>query len=245
MFELIGVCFMETLTCDQIRQIDHLAIKHLAIPGVVLMENAGRGAAGVVKRLIRRRLKLAMSDTHIAIVCGGGNNAGDGYVMARHLAAGGCQVCVYAAKDPQLLRGDAAINAAIVRNIGLPVRTIYTEAELMSQCGEWDRAHVLVDALLGTGFHGVIRHQMLSIIERINASAVSQVVAVDIPSGLHGDTGDAVGAAVCADVTVTFVAPKTGFQMAVAKRYLGRVVVVGIGIPSPWLARVTEGYAQD
>ena len=224
---------METLTCEQIRQIDRLAIEHLGIPGVVLMENAGRGAALVVEGLIRRHLKLVMADARIAIVCGGGNNAGDGYVIARHLAVAGCQVCVYAAKDPQTLRGDAAINAAIVRNMGLSLCAIGDRAQLAAHCGAWNGAHVLVDALLGTGLGGVIRPEILSVIERINAAQALQVVAVDIPSGLHGDTGDAPQGAVRADVTVTFVAPKRGFQMAVAKPFVGRVVVVGAQRPDP------------
>ncbi len=226
---------MRRLTCDQIRRIDRMAIEELGIPGVVLMENAGRRAAAVVRRLVRRRLALSCSEARVVIVCGGGNNGGDGYVIARHLANWGLQVEVYSTVDPQVLGGDAATNATIAGRMGLAIHPIIDSAQLAAQCGTWSRAHVLVDALLGTGFRGPIRDHAASVIRCVNESGAAMVVAVDIPSGLDGDSGEAPAGAVKADVTVTFVAAKQGFDAPFAKALVGRVVVAGIGIP-PWLA---------
>ena len=211
-----------------------MAIEQLKVPGVVLMENAGRRAAAVVRRALRRRLATPLADAQVAIVCGGGNNGGDGYVIARHLASWGLHVQVYAASEPQNLLGDAAVNATIVRHMGLPIHPILDTNGLAAHCESWRSANVLVDALLGTGFHGPVRAHAASVIVQINQCRPGLVVAVDIPSGLDGDSGEAPSGAVRADVTVTFVAAKRGFDSPAARPLVGRVIVAGIGIP-PWL----------
>ncbi len=226
------------LSCEQVRRIDRLAVEQLEIQSIVLMENAGANAARAIQRAVRRRLKVTPDRMRVAIVCGGGNNGGDGYVIARHLAIEGAQVHLYAAKDPDALDGDAAVNATIARHMGLPIERIEEDAALAAAAGAWGDAHVLVDALLGTGFRGSLRPHMRAVIERINFCGASLVVAVDIPSGLDGDSGAAPSGAVRADLTVTFVALKRGFAAVTARVFLGRVVVAGIGVPPALVQQV-------
>ena len=204
------------------------------------MENAGRSAAAVVAGMLRRDLGVAPSDARVAIVCGAGNNGGDGYVMARHLANRGVSVKVFATRSPQSLRGDARAHAAIVERMALPLSRCFEATGIESVAAHWDEAHVLVDALLGTGFKGPVRNPILAAIHRINAGKARRIVAVDIPSGMDGDTGRAEHGAVRADATVTFVAPKQGFSNPEARPLLGRVLVRGIGAP-PWLVERAAG----
>ena len=128
--------------------------------------------------------------------------------------------------------------------MGLAIHPIVDSVQLAAQSDSWSGAHVLVDALLGTGARGSIRGHAAAIIRRINDSDAALVVAVDIPSGLNGDSGEAPRGAVKADVTVTFVAAKRGFDEPTAKRLLGRVIVAGIGIPPSLLDRATAPGAE-
>jgi len=217
------------LTAAQCRAVDQHAIETLGIPGVVLMENAGRNAADLIEKWARR--KRPSSPSRIAIVCGRGNNGGDGFVIARHLAMRGFDVSVDLLGEPAGLSPDAAVNCAIVRKMGLPVRAM-DEPELAAKAARrWRRSAVLVDALLGTGFAGDVREPLAGVIRRINALSGPLVVAVDVPSGLNADTGQPGGVAVKADHTITFLAMKTGFTRPAAKPYVGHVTVVDIGSP--------------
>jgi len=231
---------MRRLSCDQIRRIDRLAIEQLGIPGVVLMENAGRRAAAVVRRLVRRRLNLPLHTARATIICGGGNNGGDGYVMARHLVGWGMQIQVYSAVDVASLRGEAAINASIVRRMCLPIHSVVDAAQLTARADAWNTAHILVDALLGTGVRGSVREHAAAVIGRINRAGATHVLSVDVPSGLDGDSGEAPVCAVRADVTVTFVASKRGFDAPSAKPHIGRVIVADIGIPPSLVDQVAR-----
>lgn len=208
------------LTRDQVREVDRLAIEELGIPGIVLMENAARNAAA-------EALTMMPAGGRATILCGGGNNGGDGYAMARLLHNAGRQVTIFAARDPASLTGDAAINAAIARQMGL----IFTDTPDLHD------ADILIDALLGTGFGGEVRQPLAGLIEAINAAG-RPVLAVDVPSGLDCDTGKPAAATVRADVTVTFVAEKVGFAAPTAGPYLGRVVVADIGAPASLIDRV-------
>ena len=194
------------------------------------MENAGRNVAAIVRQVIDR----GGTAPGVAILCGGANNGGDGYVVARHLANASICVQVHAARDPVDLPPDAAVHAAIVGNMGITIELIEPE-NLTAQAPRWARAGVLVDALLGTGLKGQVRPALRPLIERINRRGPEQVVvAVDIPSGLDADTGQSLPVAVRADRTVTFVAPKIGFARPQARRLIGQLDVVDIGAPS-WL----------
>ncbi len=213
---------MTGLTRAQVREIDRRAVEEYGVPSIVLMENAGRGAAELQMRLNPERKP-------IVVMCGGGNNGGDGFVIARHLDNAGFLVGVWQPMHlSRLMAGpsmtsDAAINEVVTRRSG--IHTVTGRPEALAFNGSW-----VVDALFGTGLAGSMRDPFPRIIEAINASG-SPVLAVDIPSGLDCDTGEPLGVCVRATHTVTFVAPKVGFANPAAAQWLGTVHVAGIGAP--------------
>ncbi len=215
------------LSRDAVRQVDRRAIEELGIPGMVLMENAGAAVA-------RRTLQLYRPEHPgpVVVVCGRGNNGGDGFVAARHLQIHRipCQVVLLA--PPEHLQGDAAIHFGVLQKCRIPWQVL-TEAEI-GQLGPLVLgASVVVDALLGTGAQGNPRPHYAQAIQAINASP-APVVAVDVPSGLDCDTGQLGQPTVRATWTCTFVALKRGFTTAEAQAVLGQVEVCSIGVP-PWL----------
>jgi NAD(P)H-hydrate epimerase len=233
------------LTRQQCREIDRLAIEELGIPGVVLMENAGRGAADMVFNLIDEMTEadaLKGNDARVAIVCGGGNNGGDGYVIARHLYNAGVEVAVFAVSDPRKLTGDAAVMADIVLNMGLAPVLMLDAKQVKEHAGELAEADIIVDAILGTGFTGQVRDHLPAVIQLINdiREDGAGVLAADVPSGLDCDTGRPSNATILADVTVTFMANKIGFTRPGAERYTGEVVEAHIGAPGDLIERVIE-----
>jgi NAD(P)H-hydrate epimerase len=207
------------LTRVQVREIDRRAIEEFGVPGVVLMENAGRGTAELL-------LSLGVSRS-VAICCGKGNNGGDGFVIARHLDNHDVSVRVLLFAEAEELTGDAAVNFRILQRAGLSPQVQPNAAEL---AGELSAAEWVVDALFGTGLQGAVRPPFDYIIDTINANG-KPVLAVDIPSGLDCDTGLSVGATIRATHTATFVAPKVGFANPAAQPWLGEVHVVDIGAP--------------
>jgi NAD(P)H-hydrate epimerase len=234
---------MVTLTRQQVRRLDQIAIEELGIPGVVLMENAGRGCAEEILAAIRGG-GVRSGECRVAVLCGGGNNGGDGYVIARHLVNAGLACTVYAAVDPDSLRGDARVHATVVQRMGIPTNRLGGDS-VSKAAAEWQSSRVIVDALLGTGFRGAVRPEMAAIIKACNDAGAQTngqavVVAVDVPSGLDGDTGLPSDPTIKADLTVTFVAAKSGFLKPEAKPYLGRLVVTGIGTPASLIDRVKQ-----
>lgn len=210
------------LSREQVRRVDSLASEKFHIPGIVLMENAGRGAAAL---LAATRIRGP-----ILICAGKGNNGGDGFVMARHLSNGGHEIRVLLFADPATLRGDAAINYRILAASGLAIQ-VYTErTPAKTLRGEFTTASWLVDALLGTGFQGTVREPWATVIEAMNDSG-TPIFSVDLPSGLDCDTGTTSGACIRATQTATFVARKIGFDHPAAQGWTGRVDVVEIGVP--------------
>jgi NAD(P)H-hydrate epimerase len=230
---------MLTLSRDEVRRIDKLAIEKLGIPGVVLMENAGRSAASVVLRLLHEEMKLDPEKSTVAIFCGGGNNGGDGYVIARQLVNAGINIRIYAAVDRSKLIGDAAVNSIIAERMKLPARELLTAQQIDAAIPELETCNVFVDALLGTGFNGLVRPELAAVIELCNrlapAGSRRKVVAIDVPSGLDCDTGQPSNAVIRADVTVTFVAVKRGFLNPASRQYTGAMVVASIGAPAELL----------
>ncbi len=210
------------VTRDVVRSIDRVAIEEFAIPGIILMENAGRGAADC--------LRQAGITGRILICCGKGNNGGDGFVIARHLETRGYDVRVLLFADPVALRGDAAVNYRILERAETPIRVIPNPVIPGELDKEFTTAEWIVDALLGTGTAGELREPFATIIDRINAAA-ARVMAVDLPSGLDCDTGRPLGGSVRAEFTVTFVAKKIGFASPSAAVWTGRVLVAEIGVP--------------
>lgn len=213
----------------QVREVDRRAIEEFGLPGVVLMENAGRGAAELLLRLgVRGR---------VVICCGKGNNGGDGYVIGRHLDNHGIAVRVLRFTRPGELTGDAAINHHVLTKT--PVSLVDgLELDPAALAAELAQAEWVVDALLGTGLTGKVRSPLDHVIAAINASQ-AKVLAVDLPSGLDCDTGEPLGVAVRAHHTATFVAPKPGFTVAEANAFVGVVHVVDIGVPRCLLAALT------
>jgi NAD(P)H-hydrate epimerase len=215
------------LSREQVRQLDRRAIQEFGVPGVVLMENAGRGAAELLVSLgIHGRVLIA---------CGKGNNGGDGFVIARHLGNRGFDPHTIVFVRPDELGGDAVINYRILERGQYPLQVVLDpEGDVFTK--ELAAAEWVVDALFGTGLSGPVRPPFDKIIEKINARQ-ARVLAVDIPSGLDCDTGMPMGATVRASHTVTFVAEKLGFKSPTAVQWLGKVHVVDIGMPRILLDR--------
>ena len=226
------------LTRDQIREVDRLAIEELGIPGVVLMENAGRAAA----EQIRYRIRSKQGDRAV-IFCGPGNNGGDGLVIARHLTNHGIDVQVYLAGDPDALSTDCAVNYNVVSKIGLDVRIIDSHDDARAAAADLTADDIVVDALLGTGFGGQVRPPMDGLIKAINKAPKSMLFAIDVPSGLDCNTGQTTNATIKADLTMTFLANKIGLVKPDAQRYVGEAIIATIGIPPSLIERVTIGQA--
>ena len=230
---------MQSLTREQTRAIDRCAIETVGVPGVVLMENAGRLCADAVTEFLGG---TSPAGRKVAICAGGGNNGGDGFVMARHLAMRGCEVAVFLLAPPEKLTGDAETNYRIARNLGLDVRQVGEDAlgKLSQTLADFD---IVVDAVGGTGIQGALRGTPAQAVEQINAAG-KPVVAVDIPTGLDCDTGTAEGPAVRAKLTVTMVARKKGFDAPGSVAYTGEVRVVDIGIPAEVVAKMAGSLPQ-
>jgi NAD(P)H-hydrate epimerase len=213
-----------TLSRAAVRDLDRRAIHEYGVPGVVLMENAGRGAAELLVRLNPDRQR-------VLILCGPGNNGGDGFVMARHLQNHGLDVDVLLFGDVECLSPDARVNAVIWqrsaalwtgpadRRLNVDLRRVIDGAP------GW-----IVDALFGTGLTRPLGPPFDEVASAVNASG-RPVLAVDIPSGLDCDTGEPLGPTIRATHTATFVASKVGFANPKAKPCLGEVHVLDIGAP--------------
>jgi len=210
---------MRHATREQIREVDRTAIEEYGMPGVILMENAGRGAAQIALEMLGGK-----KDAHVAIVCGRGNNGGDGFVVARHLHNRGVGGTVFLLAPRETIGGDALINLQIAERMGLDLRDAQPGDLDFSECG------LVVDAMLGTGLAGEVREPFLAAIEAVNAAG-RPVLAVDIPSGLDANTGEVLGDCVRANRTATFALPKVGFIRAAGPEMTGDVTIVDISVP--------------
>ncbi|MBM4113114.1 MAG: NAD(P)H-hydrate epimerase [Phycisphaerae bacterium] len=208
---------VRAFTRAEAQAFDRFAIETLGIPGIVLMENAALGCTEALRELAG----TAWPTVRVAIVCGPGSNGGDGYAVARLLRVAGAEPIVHCFGRPRA-GSDAAINAAIVEALGIPVAPPPLASAPM--------ADLLVDALFGTGLSTDLDGDSRRIVERMNEFRGPRL-AVDLPSGLDCDRGEPLGAAVRATVTATMAAPKAGFAAPGASAFTGRVVVVPIGAP--------------
>ena len=207
---------------DAVRELDRRAIQEYGIPGIVLMENAGRGCADVLCRL--------GVPGPVAICCGKGNNAGDGLVLARHLDLRGVPAHLIFWSDPSDLQGDAGINYTIADKAHLPIHVcggpdVTEQLERLLEGVAW-----IVDALLGTGAQGEPRSPLDRVIDCLNAHDARKL-AIDIPSGLDCQTGRPAVHTFRADHTCTFVAAKPGLVVPAAKPWVGQLHVLDIGVP--------------
>jgi len=205
------------LTVQQMREADRRCIEELGIPGAVLMNNAGTA--------VFRELEPGP----ITVICGKGNNGGDGFVVARLALVAGWDVKVLLLADPSKVRGDAEIFMKVYMRLGGKLLTCLTEKEVCQQIRQIPEQETCIDALLGTGTQGEITGLPRAAIE--NMDSLKNIVAVDLPSGLNADTGEICDACVHAKKTVTFQFPKIGFKNPFAKEYLGELIVADIGIP--------------
>ena len=215
---------MRYLSAEESRNVDWVAKSQGHIMGIVLMENAGRGIAEI--------LLAENPKGKVVICCGRGNNGGDGFVIARHLNTAGVDVQVLLFANPKELMGDACMNHAIIAHSDIPMKVL-TSPSVEDLKSIFKDVVWVVDALVGTGQKGILRSPFDIVVRQINESGV-KVLAVDLPSGLDADTGIASDPTIKAAITATMVTPKTGFQNPEAQSYLGKLMVVGIGLPK-WL----------
>lgn len=206
------------LTTAQMREADRRCIEDIGIPGAVLMNNAGMAVFREIDQ------------DSVGIICGKGNNGGDGYVVARLALLAGLKVRVLLAAQPEAVKGDAATFLKVYQNLGGTIRVVEEPDEALRAMEELSECAILVDALLGTGIEGEVRGLPRALID---AWPPIRTIAVDLPSGLDADQGTPCGACVQAETTVTLQNPKIGFKNPVAQNYLGRLVVADIGIPAP------------
>ncbi len=226
---------MKILTAAEMQRIDRLTTERYGVPSLTLMENAGRG---VVEFLLAR---FAPLDRHrITILCGRGNNGGDGFVVARLLREVGHKPRVLLLADPKTLKGEAAANFERLAASGAP--------EIVENLDAWRRVKpsfagttLLVDAILGTGLSKPLEGFLLEVVHELNNSkAGARVVAVDLPSGLSADTGELIGECMRADASVTFTAPKVAHVFPPASERVGEWVVKPIGTPKEALENDPE-----
>ena len=218
------------LTREQMRAFDQDAITDAHVPGLVLMENAGRGAAEVLVQMLAQRRADGIRGANVSIVCGAGNNGGDGFVVARRLFTLGASPTVFLCAPRPRLAGDALINAEAWEGLGGAIVEVGGDAGLRKLTRGIDDADLIVDALFGTGLDREITGLFARVIGRLN-DARPPVVALDVPSGLDANTGAVLGVAVRAAVTVTFAHLKRGLLGTVAANHVGQVHVVDIGVP--------------
>ncbi|MGH9864140.1 MAG: NAD(P)H-hydrate dehydratase [Candidatus Acidiferrales bacterium] len=231
---------MKILTTAEMREADRLTTERYGIASLSLMENAGasiaRFLAAHFSPLERRR---------VIVLCGKGNNGGDGFVVARKLRELGAQPIVFLFADPAELLGDAAENLRRLRAASV-------EAKFVRDATAWGNsrialagAAVIVDALLGTGLRGPVEGLLAQVIKDVNGHDHRIcVVSVDIPSGLSGDTGEVAGPAIVADYTITFTAPKAGMISAAARAWVGRLTVADIGSPRALIEEVSQNNVR-
>ena len=214
----------QAVSVAQMQQIDTAAIETFGIPRLLLMEHAGLALARAVQA------HAPTPSNPILVCCGRGFNGGDGLAAARHLQAWGYALNIIVAAPPDQLRGEPATYARIIQRLGIPLLD-FTAADATGQVERWLAASgLIIDALLGIGLRGDVREPLSSLIDRMNRSG-KPIVAVDIPSGLDGDTGRIHGIAVRATVTVTFGLPKCGCLLNDGPAQTGSLIVDPITIP--------------
>ncbi|MCF6158799.1 MAG: NAD(P)H-hydrate epimerase [wastewater metagenome] len=217
------------LTREEMRELDRRAIEEYKIPGIILMENAGRNVTEEVMEMIQDK----PGTMKVAVLCGKGNNGGDGFVIARHLHNRSIPVDVFLfanISDVVDGGGDAGINLRILLNMKIPVKDFPEMTDINDTIVELNSYDILIDALFGTGLSGEVREPFHALIHGIN-SLNKPVVSVDIPSGLDCNTGRVLGVAIKATRTVTFAASKRGFYMEDGPIHTGKITVTDISIP--------------
>lgn len=230
---------MRLSSAAQMRECDRLTIEAVGLPGIALMESAGRAAAARLAEMLAAR---SLNVAHVALFCGGGNNGGDGFVIARELLRAGHRAEVYLLAPRTRLQGDADVNLRVLERLlrgGLTPGTgavhrwgdrLAEQTPIAALLANLTKADLVVDAVLGTGLSSTVRAPFDAVIGHINAQP-SPVFAVDLPSGLSADTGQPLGDAVRADLTVTFGLAKIGLMVSPGRELCGELEVIDIGLP--------------
>ena len=217
---------MYLVTASEMQEMDRRTIEEFGIPGMVLMENAGRGAT----RFLLEQFP-DIENKRVGVIAGRGNNGGDGFIIARCLKQKGIQVHVYLLSETNRVQGDAAANLKLLQPLDVSLAAIPDEASFIKHQSEMAGLDVWVDAILGTGLKSDVKGYFKTIIDFINGLN-KPVMAVDLPSGLNSDTGQACGVCIRAKATATFAFAKTGHMVHPGAAYTGSLKIVDIGIPS-------------
>src|SRR5690349_14177878 len=217
---------MRVLNAAQMREADRRTIEEIGIPSLVLMENAGRQVVAALEAVHGDLLQ-----ERVGVLCGRGNNGGDGFVIARTLFQRDVDVAVFLFGRVADVRGDARVNLEILGRLGVTVVEVADSQAWELHFSEVSDCTLIVDAIFGTGLNAPVSGLIESIITDINASGIP-VVAIDLPSGLSADTPDPIGESIRAGLTVTLAAPKLPLVLPAAESRCGDVVIADIGIPA-------------
>ncbi len=238
---------MRVLNTQQMRDADRQTIDEVGLPSIVLMENAGRQAVAAMEAAFEDLIT-----SKVGVLCGRGNNGGDGFVVARTLAQRGIEATVFLLGSVGDVRGDARVNLEILGRVGLTVVEITTAQEWELHFSEISECDLIVDAIVGTGFHGPLTGLLETVVADVNGLGVP-VVAIDLPTGVSADSHELEGEAIEASMTVTLAAPKIPLILPPADAYGGDLVIADIGIPAsvidelegPWLELLTRERMRE
>jgi NAD(P)H-hydrate epimerase len=238
---------MRVLNTQQMREADRQTIDDVGIPSVVLMENAGRQAVAAMEAAFDD-----LPSSKVGVLCGRGNNGGDGFVVARTLAQRGIEAVVYLLGSVADVRGDARTNLEILGRVGLTVVEVTNAQEWELHFSEVSECDLIVDAIVGTGFHGPLTGLLETVVADVNGLGVP-IVAIDLPTGVSADSHEVDGEAIEASMTVTLAAPKLPLILPPADAYGGDLVIADIGIPGsvldeldgPWLELLTRERMRE
>ena len=223
---------MRVLNAAQMREADRRTIEDIGIPSLVLMENAGRQVVAAMEAI-----HSDLSERQVAVLCGRGNNGGDGFVVARTLMQRGVDVSVFLIGRVSDVRGDARTNLEALGHLGISVVEIGDGQAWELHLSEIRDCNLIVDAIFGTGLNAPVSGLIESVITDVNASGIP-IVAIDLPSGLSADSCDPIGESIEAGTTVTLAAPKLPLVLPPAETRAGDIVIADIGIPSEVLDSV-------
>ena len=218
---------MRVLNTAQMREADRRTIHEIGIPSIVLMENAGRQAVAAMEAAFED-----LTASRVAVLCGRGNNGGDGFVVARTLIQRSVPTSVFLIGSVSDVQGDARTNIEVLGRIGLTIVEITSAQDWELHFSEISQCDIMVDAMVGTGFHGAVTGLLQTVVADVNALGVP-VVAIDLPTGLSADSAEIEGDAIEASMTVTLAAPKIPLIFPPADSHAGDLVIADIGIPHP------------
>src|SRR5258706_12728981 len=217
---------MRVLNAAQMKEADRRTIEDIGIPSLVLMENAGRQAVAAMEAMYGDLL-----ERQVAVLCGRGNNGGDGFVVARTLLQRGVDVSVFLIGRVAEVRGDARTNLEILGHLGLTVVEISDSQAWELHFSEIGDCTLIVDAIFGTGLNAPLSGLLETVVADVNGSGIS-IVSIDLPSGLSADSHEPIGDSIEAGLTVTLAAPKLPLVLPPAEMRAGDIVIADIGIPS-------------